>query len=124
MTIPPKIVNICLREALDFPEKDFHHTIAIGITQFPFVAVIDGVLIPESPLMAFKNNHFKKTSILIGTNLNEGSYFLPYWKEEYFPLAWFILKDNCFPSERIQFFRKLWVIPEKILNTINKLLTG
>jgi carboxylesterase type B len=59
-------------------EKDFHHTIAIGITQFPFVAVIDGVLIPESPLMAFKNNHFKKTSILIGTNLNEGSYFLPY----------------------------------------------
>jgi carboxylesterase type B len=47
----------------------------------------DGVLIPESPLMAFKNNHFKKTSILIGTNLNEGSYFLPYWKEEYFPLV-------------------------------------
>jgi hypothetical protein len=37
--------------------------------------------------MAFKNNHFKKTSILIGTNLNEGSYFLPYWKEEYFPLV-------------------------------------
>lgn len=83
-----KLTINCLRSknASEFPTKDFHHTIAVGITQFPFVAVIDGVLLPESPVMAFNNKHFKKTSILIGTNVNEGSYFLPYWNKDLFPL--------------------------------------
>lgn len=133
----------CLRgrEALHFPEKDFHHTIAIGITQFPFVPVIDGVLIPESPLMAFKNKHFKQTSILIGTNLNEGSYFLPYWKVQYFPLVdkTFLTREqfidciqdffryypqfpkelNSFGREAIVFQYKPWINPlDQTLNRI------
>lgn len=82
-----KMTLKCLREkeGSQFPMKDFNRTIAEGINQFPFVAVIDGVLIPESPKMAFNNLHFKKTPILIGTNINEGNYFLVYEKPNYFP---------------------------------------
>lgn len=95
----------CLRSknASDFPLKDFSPGIVIGITQFPFVAMIDGVLIPESPEMAFRNKHFKKTPLLIGTNLNEGSYFLVYGSAD-FPIE---PSTSTLNISRIQFYENI-----------------
>lgn len=49
-----------------------------GILQFPFLPVIDGAFLPESPDELLRRRNFKKCPILLGSNLNEGSYFLFY----------------------------------------------
>jgi para-nitrobenzyl esterase len=38
--------------------------------------VIDGATVPEPPLAAFKDGHFNQVPVVIGTNADEGSYFL------------------------------------------------
>ena len=49
-----------------------------GILQFPFVPVIDGSFLVETPEMTLLHGNFKKCPILLGSNLNEGSFFLIY----------------------------------------------
>ena len=49
-----------------------------GIIQFPFLPVIDGAFLIETPEMSLKRKSFKKCPILLGSNLNEGSFFLIY----------------------------------------------
>jgi acetylcholinesterase len=54
-----------------------------GIIQFPFVPVIDGTFLIETPQMSLKRRSFKKCPILIGSNLNEGSFFIIYELYDY-----------------------------------------
>jgi len=43
-----------------------------GPLQFPFLPVIDGVFLPDSPTQLMKRRAFKKCPIIIGSNMNEG----------------------------------------------------
>jgi len=49
-----------------------------GILQFPFLPVVDGTFLPESPELMLEHRSFKPCPILIGSNRNEGSWFLVY----------------------------------------------
>ena len=58
--------------------------IVLGIMGCPFTPVFDGVFFPESPAKALAKENFKKTKILLGTNSNEGHYFVLYYLTEIF----------------------------------------
>ncbi|XP_002730483.1 cholinesterase-like [Saccoglossus kowalevskii] len=49
-----------------------------GVYVFPFVPVVDGTFLTETPQSSLDRHSFKNTSILIGSNLNEGNFFLIY----------------------------------------------
>ncbi|CAN0093841.1 unnamed protein product [Lampetra fluviatilis] len=53
----------------------------IGVTsvfRFPFVPVVDGDFIAEAPSTLVDRGAFNHTDLLVGVNLNEGSFFLVY----------------------------------------------
>ena len=52
--------------------------ISRGIMQFPFLPMTDGVFLIESPEMALRRGNFKKCDILLGSNKNEGNFFIIY----------------------------------------------
>uniref|UniRef100_A0A8C4QT41 Carboxylic ester hydrolase n=1 Tax=Eptatretus burgeri TaxID=7764 RepID=A0A8C4QT41_EPTBU len=49
-----------------------------SIFRFPFVPVVDGHFIIDSPTVLLQQGIFKKTDLLLGVNRNEGSFFLIY----------------------------------------------
>lgn len=49
-----------------------------GILGFPSAPTVDGILLPEHPLDMLAKANFSDIDILIGSNLNEGTYFLLY----------------------------------------------
>ncbi|XP_022095317.1 acetylcholinesterase-like isoform X2 [Acanthaster planci] len=55
----------------EFPES--------GVYVFPFVPVVDGVIITETPQSAFERHAIKQTDIMLGSNTNEGSSFMIYY---------------------------------------------
>ncbi|XP_018319548.1 acetylcholinesterase-like isoform X2 [Agrilus planipennis] len=57
----------------------------LGICEFPFVPVIDGAFLDEHPVRALQNKNFKKTNLLMGSNTEEGFYFIIYYLTELFP---------------------------------------
>lgn len=56
----------------------------LGICEFPFVPVIDGSFLDETPQNSMKTANFKKTNILMGSNTEEGFYFIIYYLTELF----------------------------------------
>lgn len=54
----------------------------LGICEFPFVPIVDGVFLHESPLKSVNNGRFKKTELLTGSNSEEGYYFIIYYLTE------------------------------------------
>lgn len=58
--------------------------IVFGIMGCPFTPVHDGVFFPDSPARALARENFKKTKILLGTNSNEGHYFVLYYLTDIF----------------------------------------
>lgn len=56
----------------------------LGICEFPFVPVIDGSFLDEHPVRSLANKNFKKTNILMGSNTEEGYYFIIYYLTELF----------------------------------------
>nr|ADA60184.1 acetylcholinesterase 1 [Liposcelis paeta] len=54
----------------------------LGICEFPFVPVIDGSFLDETPQKSLANKNFKKTNILMGSNTEEGYYFIIYYLTE------------------------------------------
>lgn len=56
----------------------------LGICEFPFVPIIDGAFLDEPPIRALSNKNFKKTNILMGSNTEEGYYFIMYYLTELF----------------------------------------
>ena len=49
-----------------------------GILQFPFLPVVDGDFLPQRPDLMLEHRDFKRCPILIGSNRNEGSWFVVY----------------------------------------------
>ncbi|XP_055377991.1 acetylcholinesterase-like isoform X2 [Condylostylus longicornis] len=54
----------------------------LGICEFPFVPVVDGAFIDETPQKALAHGRYKKTDILTGSNSEEGYYFIIYYLTE------------------------------------------
>ena len=71
------IVN-CLRKVN--PELFYRSEFGVvdGIVQFPFVPVIDGFFLHDTPSEYLRTERFKKTQLLLGSNSNEGTWFLVY----------------------------------------------
>lgn len=79
------VVADCLRgiTADEVVEKQW---VSRGILQFPFLPVVDGVFLPASPDELLRRRSFKRCPILIGSNRNEGSFFLIYELKNYLDL--------------------------------------
>lgn len=56
----------------------------MGICEFPFVPVIDGAFLDETPQRSMQTASFKKASILMGSNTEEGFYFIIYYLTDLF----------------------------------------
>nr|CAD7426421.1 unnamed protein product [Timema monikensis] len=56
----------------------------LGICEFPFVPLIDGAFLDETPHKSLAAKNFKKTNILMGSNTEEGYYFILYYLTELF----------------------------------------
>ncbi|XP_051153447.1 acetylcholinesterase-like [Leptopilina boulardi] len=56
----------------------------LGICEFPFVPVIDGSFLDETPQRSLLTESFKKANILMGSNTEEGFYFIIYYLTELF----------------------------------------
>nr|AHB20142.1 acetylcholinesterase type 1 [Pardosa pseudoannulata] len=55
-----------------------------GVVEFPFTPVVDGAFLDEMPEQSLATKNFKKTNIMMGSNSEEGSYFIIYHLTEYF----------------------------------------
>ncbi|XP_050460958.1 acetylcholinesterase-like [Cataglyphis hispanica] len=79
-----------LREVIDcLLTKDAEELVknewgTLGICEFPFVPVIDGAFLDETPQRSLATSSFKKTNILMGSNTEEGFYFIIYYLTELF----------------------------------------
>ncbi len=75
----------CLRvkDAKEMVNKEWDG-IVFGIAEFPFVPIIDGSFLDESPQTAMDTLNFKKTNVLMGANAEEGHYFIMYYLTELF----------------------------------------
>ena len=49
-----------------------------GILQFPFLPVVDREFLPQRPELMLEHRSFKRCPILLGSNRNEGSWFVVY----------------------------------------------
>ncbi|XP_052132123.1 acetylcholinesterase-like [Frankliniella occidentalis] len=78
----PAVIR-CLRNttASELVEKEWG---TLGICEFPFVPVIDGSFLDEMPQKSLATRNFKKTNILMGSNTEEGYYFILYYLTELF----------------------------------------
>lgn len=56
----------------------------LGICEFPFVPIIDGAILDGPPQRLLSEKNFKKTNILMGSNTEEGYYFIIYYLTELF----------------------------------------
>lgn len=56
----------------------------LGICEFPFVPVVDGAFLDETPQKSLAHGRFKKADILTGSNTEEGYYFIIYYLTELF----------------------------------------
>lgn len=73
----------CLRvkEPDDIVDKEW---VTTEICEFPWVPVIDGNFLVETPLQSLERHNYKKTNMLLGSNSEEGSYFIIYHLTEDF----------------------------------------
>lgn len=78
----------CLRKAdaqtlvdLEFMGITHGFTGSIGV----FVPIIDGSFLDETPETAMRLGNYKKTNILLGSNRDEGNYFILYFFPDMFP---------------------------------------
>ena len=60
--------------------------IVYGICAMPFVPIVDGNFLTESPDKILQTGNFKQTEVLLGANQDEGSYFLIYFLTHLFKL--------------------------------------
>jgi len=56
----------------------------LGICEFPFVPIVDGTFVYDVPQRSLATKNFKKTNILMGSNTEEGYYFIIYYLTELF----------------------------------------
>ena len=76
----------CLRtkNASELVYKEWDAGVVMGIAEFPFVPVIDGSFLDETPGKSMKTKNFKKCNLLMGANQDEGYYFILYYLTDTF----------------------------------------
>lgn len=67
---------LLVAKPMDLVSKEVGHTRAI--LNFPFVPVVDGSFLIESPVESLAKKNFKQANILLGSNYDEGNSFLIY----------------------------------------------
>ena len=114
---PSKDMSVIIRCLRDISPQRIVETqwVSSGIAQFPFVPVIDGAFLVESPEMSLKRQSFKKCPILLGSNLNEGSFFLIYELSEFLKLNRSSMTRENFTTS----IRKLFYFYKSYPQTIN-----
>ena len=55
-----------------------------GYCEFAFVPVVDGAYLVETPRASLENGNFKKVNLLMGSNKDEGYFYLTYYLTEHF----------------------------------------
>ncbi|GBM73330.1 Acetylcholinesterase [Araneus ventricosus] len=70
-------VVACLREKDPF-EMVSNEWGNYGVVEFPFVPVVDGAFLDETPQQSLATKNFKKCNMLAGSNSEEGTYFIVY----------------------------------------------
>ena len=88
--------------------------VTAGTMQFPFVPVIDGSFFIETPEVTLRKRNFKKCPILIGTNANEGTYFLMYDASDFITLKGLQMNREQFVFTMNQVFYYYPQYPVKI----------
>lgn len=58
--------------------------IVFGVAEFPFVPIIDGSFLDESPQKSLETKNFKKTNVMMGANKDEGVFFIMYYLTDLF----------------------------------------
>ncbi|XP_018025299.1 acetylcholinesterase [Hyalella azteca] len=73
----PSVVIDCLRSknASELVNSETSN----GVTDFPFVPIIDGAFFDKLPIEYLRNGDFKKCNILMGSNTEEGYWFIMYF---------------------------------------------
>ena len=82
----PKNINAvieCLRKA-DPIDLVTHEAGNFGVVEFPFTPVVDGSFLDEMPEISLATKNFKKTNILLGSNTDEGNFFIVYYLTDLF----------------------------------------
>ncbi|XP_006825267.1 butyrylcholinesterase isoform X2 [Saccoglossus kowalevskii] len=72
--------------------------------RIPTPGVVDGTFLKDSPLNLLKDGLYESTEILIGDNLNEGTWFLPYMAPQYFSLDQKPILNHTTFEEFIEFY--------------------
>ncbi|XP_076370825.1 acetylcholinesterase-like [Tachypleus tridentatus] len=73
----------CLRNA-DPMDLVMNESGNLGVIDFPFVPIVDGAFIDEHPSISLATKNFKKTDVLMGSNSEEGTYWIIYYLTELF----------------------------------------
>ena len=63
----------------------YNEVAPLGILEFSFVPIVDGAFLDESPKRSLATRNFKKTNILMGSNTEEGYFFIFYYLYHLFP---------------------------------------
>ena len=95
----------CLKEISPQQLAD-EQFITRGPVQYPFLPVIDGTFLLESPIDSLRKGNFKRCPILLGSNSNEGSYFLIYELTDFLSLKKVSMNRSEFlaSTERLFYF--------------------
>lgn len=67
----------CMREITPQVLAEYQYVTSKAL-QFPFLPAVDGTFLPDHPEVLIRSRNFKRCPVLMGSNLNEGSYFLIY----------------------------------------------
>lgn len=75
----------CLRSAKPSGLVNNEFNVAsLSVVDFPFTPIVDGTFLLEHPNESVKKGDFKNTSLLTGSNVNEGLFFILYFLTELF----------------------------------------
>nr|AIY62314.1 acetylcholinesterase 1B [Lepeophtheirus salmonis] len=71
------------KDATELVNQEWSGTV-FGISEFPFVPIVDGKFMDKTPEKSLKEKDYKKTNILMGVNKDEGNFFIMYYLPELF----------------------------------------
>ncbi|PAV56196.1 hypothetical protein WR25_09512 [Diploscapter pachys] len=95
-----------LREKEYAPVREF--------ADFPWVPIIDGDFLVESPENSLRHGNFKKTQLLAGSNADEGIYFIVYQLTKIFPVNEFFTDKDFIKDKQTWLTSALDLLPEQM----------
>ncbi|XP_054723161.1 acetylcholinesterase-like [Uloborus diversus] len=79
--LDPVVECLLTKDAADLVNNEWD---GYGVVEFPFVPVVDGAFLDETPIQSLLSKNFKKTNIMAGSNTDEGNYFIIYYLTDLF----------------------------------------